>query len=321
MKAICYSTKAVEKDLLIKANDNKHDITLISDALKAETACFAKGNQAVIVFTNDEVTAPIIHKLSGLGIQYILTRSVGTDHIDIEAAKKLGIQVANIPAYSPEAIAEHTLALALALSRHLIQADQQCREFNFCLDHLTGFNFFGKTIGLIGLGHIGTATAAIFNGLGCKVLGYDIKPQKIKHVEIVALDTLLRESDVISLHTPLTPATTHMINEDTLRLMKDGVMIINTARGDLIKTTAALAALKSKKIGYLGLDVYEYEKGLFFEDHEVDEIRDPLFSELLSYPNVLISPHQAFLTKEALEEITSHTINIMDRWSETVAVP
>ncbi|MCX2452391.1 2-hydroxyacid dehydrogenase [Pedobacter sp. PLR] len=314
MKAIFYSTKSVEKDLLIKANHNKHEITLISNALNTETSCHSKEKDAVIVFTSDDVTAPVIHKLSALGVKYILTRSVGTDHIDLEAAKKLGIKVANIPVYSPQAIAEHTLALALALSRHLIQADQQCRQFNFCLDHLTGFNFYKKTVGLVGLGHVGTATASIFNGLGCKVLGYDIQSPDIKNVEMVDLDTLFRTSDVISLHIPLNPDTRHLINEATLLKMKNGVMIINTARGDLIKTSAVLDALKSGKIGYLGLDVYEYEKGLFFEDHEADEVRDALFSELMNYPNVLISPHQAFLTKESLEEIATHTINILDSW-------
>lgn len=316
MKAIFYSTKSVERDLLIKANNKKHDITLISNVLNTDTCNYAKDKDAVIVFTSDDVSAEVISKLSALGVIYIATRSVGTDHIDKEAAKKLGIKVANIPAYSPQAIAEHAVALALALSRHLIQANQQCRQFNFSLDHLTGFNFYGKTVGLIGLGHIGTATATIFSGFGCKVLGYDIQPQEIKNVELVDLDTLYRESDIISLHIPLTPYTNHLINEATLVKMKNGVMIINTARGNLIKTTAVLEALKSGKIGYLGLDVYEYEKGLYFENHDVDEIRDPLLSELMNYPNVLISPHQAFLTKEALEEIAIQTIKILDQWCE-----
>lgn len=316
MKAIFYSTKSVERELLIKVNNKKHEITLVSNALNAETTDYAKEKDAVVVFTNDDVTAPVICKLSALGVKYIATRSVGIDHIDRAAAEKCGIKVANIPAYAPQAIAEHAVALALALSRHLVQADQQCHQFNFSLDHLTGFNFFGKTVGIIGLGHIGTATASIFNGLGCRVLGYDIKQKKLTNVESVDLDTLYRESDIISLHTPLLPDTIHMINETSLLKMKNGVMLINTARGDLIKTTAVLDALKSKKIGYLGLDVYEYERGLFFEDHEADDVRDALLSELMNYPNVLISPHQAFLTKEALEEIALKTIDILDNWSK-----
>lgn len=317
MKAIFYSTKSVERELLIKANNKKHDITLISNALNTGTTDYAKDKDAVVVFTNDDVTAPVIIKLSALGVKYIATRSVGIDHIDRAAAEKCGIKVANIPAYAPQAIAEHAAALALALSRHLVQSSRQCRQFNFSLDHLTGFNFFGKTIGIIGVGHIGTATASIFNGLGCRVLGYDIEQKKIDNVQFVDLDTIYRESDIISLHIPLTPETIHMIDETSLMKMKNGVMLINTARGDLIKTTAILDALKSKKIGYLGLDVYEYEKGLFFEDHEADDVRDALLSELMRYPNVLISPHQAFLTKEALEEIAIQTIAILDRWSKT----
>ncbi|MNJ95570.1 D-lactate dehydrogenase [compost metagenome] len=317
MKAIFYSTKVVEKDLLVKANDKKHDITLIPDMLNSETSKFAKDNNVVVVFTNDELTAPVIKRLAALGIKYILTRSAGTDHIDKEAALNHGIKIANIPAYSPQAIAELAVALALALSRHLILADQQCRLFNFSLDHLTGFNFYGKTVGLIGLGHIGTAAVPIFNGLGCKVLGYDIYPKQINNIEFVDLDTLYSQSDIISLHVSLTPETKHMINEGTLKKMKKGVMIINTARGDLIKTTDALAGLKSGKIGYLGLDVYEFERGLFFEDHEIDGVRDFFLSELMEYPNVLISPHQGFLTKEALQEIAKQTIDILDHWDQT----
>ncbi len=316
MKAIFYSTKSAEKDLLIKANNKKHDLTLITNPLSTETCSYAKEKDAVFVFTNDDLTASVLNKLSSLGIKYIATRSVGMDHIDREEAKKLGIEVANIPTYSPQAIAEHTVALALALGRHLIQANRQCRHFNFSLNKLIGFNFYGKTVGLIGLGHVGIYTASIFNGLGCKVIGYDIQPKKIKNVEFVDLDTLYHESDIIALHTPLTPETKYLIDEETLLKMKDGVMIINTARGDLIKTTAILAALKSGKVGYLGLDVYEYEKGLFFEDHEIDEVRDALLSELMNYPNVLITPHLAFLTKEALEEIAKQTIAILDNWSE-----
>lgn len=315
MKAIFYSTKEIEKSLLVKANKKKHEITFVADALKADTACKAAGNDAVVVFTNDEVMAPVVHKLAALGIKYIVTRSVGTDHIDKAAAEQNGIKVSNIPTYSPQAIAEHAVALAMALSRHLVLANHRCHQYNFSLNGLTGFNFYGKTVGLMGLGHIGTATAAIFNGLGCKVLGYDVKPQNVDNVKMVSLETLYKASDIISLHAPLTAETKHIINAAAIRKMKNGVMIINTARGGLIKTSDALAGLKRKKIGYLGLDVYEFEKGLFFEDHEVDQVRDPLLSELMSHQNVLISPHQAFLTQEALQEIAAQTIKILNRWA------
>ncbi|MDR6782779.1 D-lactate dehydrogenase [Pedobacter africanus] len=315
MKAIFYSTKEIEKPLLVKANKKKHEITFVADALNADTACKAAGNDAVVVFTNDEVMAPVIHKLAALGIKYIVTRSVGTDHIDKAAAEQHGIKVSNIPAYSPQAIAEHAVALAMALSRHLVLANHQCHQYNFSLNGLTGFNFYGKTVGLIGLGHIGAATATIFNGLGCKVLGYDVKPQNLDNVKMVSLETLYKVSDIISLHTPLTAETKHIINAAAIRKMKNGVMIINTSRGGLIKTSDALAGLKRKKIGYLGLDVYEFEKGLFFEDHEVDQVRDPLLSELMGHQNVLISPHQAFLTQEALQEIAAQTIKVLNRWA------
>ena len=314
MKAIFFSTKEIEKSLLVMANKKKHDLTFIADALNSDTACKAAGNDAVVVFTNDEVTAPVVNKLAALDIKYIATRSVGTDHIDLVAAERHGIKVSNIPAYSPQAIAEHAVALALALSRHLVMADYQCHQYNFNLNGLTGFNFYGKTVGLIGLGHIGAATASIFKGLGCKVLGHDINPQNLSGVKMVSLENLYKLSDIISLHTPLTAETKHIINATAIQKMKKGVMIINTARGGLIKTTDVLAGLKKGKIGYLGLDVYEFEKGLFFEDHEVDQVRDPLFSELMGYPNVLISPHQAFLTHEALQEIAIQTIKILNRW-------
>lgn len=314
MKAIFYSTKEIEKKLLVKANKKRHEITFISKTLDSETTHYAYGNDAVIVFTNDNVAAPVVKKLAALGVKYIATRSVGTDHIDKEAAERNGIKVANIPVYSPQAIAEHAVALAMALSRHLVLADQQCHRFNFSLVGLTGFNFYGKTVGLIGLGHTGTATAAIFNGLGCRILGYDVSPQDLDHVKMVDLNSLYKESDIISIHVPLTPETNHLVNAASIRKMKKGVMIINTARGAVIKTTDALDALKRGKIGYLGLDVYEYERGLFFEDHEDDQVRDPLLFELMKYPNVLITPHQAFLTSEALHEIAIQTIKNLNRW-------
>lgn len=318
MKAIFYSTKINEKDLLIASNQQKHEITFTSKPLTDDTISCANGMDAVVVFTNDDLTASIIKALAGHGIKYIATRSVGMDHIDQKAAEKYNIKVANVPEYSPQAIAEHAVMLALALSRHLMQSNQQCRLFNFSLDHLTGFNLYGKTVGIIGLGHIGSAVAHIFHGLGCKVLGYDIHQKKINHVQPVSLDTLYKQSDIISLHVPLNPETRHIIDASSITKMKTGVMIINTARGELIKTTDALDALKIGKIGYLGLDVYEYEKGLFFEDHEVDQFRDFLFSELMKNPNVLITPHQAFLTKEALLEISTQIITTLDQWDHPI---
>jgi D-lactate dehydrogenase len=315
MKAVAYSIKPFEKEYLAKANEKKHDITLISNALSQDTAIYADGKDAVIVFTNDDVSAAVIEKLAKSGVKYIVTRSTGTDHINKEAAAQFGIKIANVPSYSPQAIAEHAVAMAFALNRHLVTADQHSHHFDFRNDELIGFNFAGKTVGLIGLGNTGKAAAKIFNGMGCKVVAYDPAfPADVPYVHPVTLDKLLITADIISLHLPLTPATKHLVKRETIERMKSGVMLINTSRGGLVRTTDVIAALKSGKIGYLGLDVYEFEKGLFFEDHECDVVKDPLLHSLLNYPNVLITPHQAYLTKEALQEIADQTIKNLDLW-------
>lgn len=315
MKVVAYSIKTFEKEYLVKANQKRHDITLISNALNLETAAFADGKDAVLVFTNDDVSALVIEKLAGMGVRYIATRSVGTDHIDKLAAGLHGIKLANVPAYSPEAIAEHTVAMALALNRRLIDASRHSHSFDFRLDDLIGFNLHEKTVGVVGLGHIGYIVAKIFNGFGCRVIGYDIAvADQVDFIKSVTLEELYRQSDIITLHTPLTPQTYHLVDEYAIELMKEGVMLINTSRGALLKTTDVLKALFSGKIGYLGLDVYEYEKGLFFEDHEYDDNKDPLLQQLMEHPNVLITPHQAFLTREALQQIANQTISNLDSW-------
>ncbi|AMR33556.1 hydroxyacid dehydrogenase [Mucilaginibacter sp. PAMC 26640] len=315
MKAVAYSIKPFEKEYLAIANGKKHDITLISNSLSAETAVYAEGKDAVIVFTNDDVSAAVIEALAGYGVKYIVTRSTGTDHIDKEAAARFSIKLSNVPSYSPQAIAEHAVALAFALSRQLVKADQHSHNFDFRNDELVGFNFAGKTVGIVGLGTTGKAAAKIFNGMGCNVIGFDpVPPADLPYIQPVSLDDLLVASDIISLHLPLLPETAHLIKRETIAKMKGGVMLINTSRGALIRTTDVIAALKSGKIGYLGLDVYEFEKGLFFEDHENDKNKDPLLHSLLNYPNVLITPHQAYLTKEALQEISNQTIKSLDLW-------
>lgn len=321
MKVVAYSIKPFEKEFLIRANQKKHDITLISNSLDIDTAAFAAGKDAVVIFTADDASAPVINKLADLGVKFITTRSAGTDHIDKEAAEKCGIKLANVPSYSPEAIAEHTVALVLALNRKLIKASEHGRNFDFRNDELIGFNLHGKTIGLIGVGQIGLAAAAVFKGFGCQVLGYDIDVKHAHdHVPFVSLEELLSRSDIISLHAPLTEKSRGMINKATIKQMKDGVMIINTARGALIRTSDALEALSSGKIGYLGLDVYEFEKGLFFEDHESDQKKDELLKQLMTHPNVLITPHQGYLTVEALEEIALQTIKNLDLWQQEKCV-
>ncbi|MGZ3752771.1 MAG: 2-hydroxyacid dehydrogenase [Mucilaginibacter sp.] len=317
MKVVAYSIKAFEKEFLIRANRKKHDITLISNPLSVETVSFAAGKDAVLVFDSDDVSALVVNKLAGLGIKYIASRSAGTYYIDKGAAENMGIKLANIPVYSPEAIAEHTVLLVLALSRNMIRANEQVNNFNFRLDELIGFNLHGKTVGIIGMGPAGLAVAAILKGFGCKVLGYDTNSTAPHdHVPLLELRQLLAESDIISLHAPLINETKGMINKSTIAQMKDGVMIINTSSGGLIKTADVLAALDNGKIGYLGLDVYESEKELFFDDHTNDKQKDALLKRLTDHPNVLITPHQGFLTKESLQEIANQTISNLDAWQQ-----
>jgi D-lactate dehydrogenase len=315
MKVVAYSIKEFEKEFLARANKKQHDITLISNPLSLETAMYAEGKEAVVVFTNDDVSEAVINKLADLGIKYIATRSLETDHIDRKAAGLRKIKLANVPSFSPQSIAEYAVTLALSLSRKIVSTVNSSKEFDFRIDQHIGFSFFSKTVGIIGLGHVGQATAAIYKGLGCKVISYDIHyPESLNGVETRNLDQLLAESDIISLHVALNPDTRHIINNQSLGKMKDGVMLINTGSGELIKTAELLKALKSGKIAYLGLDGYEFEKNLFFNDHRKDENKDAILEELISYPNVIVSPHQAFLTKEALQEIANLTIKNLDNW-------
>ncbi|HVV56671.1 MAG TPA: 2-hydroxyacid dehydrogenase [Mucilaginibacter sp.] len=317
MKVVAYSIKPYEKEFLVRANQKKHDITLISNSLSIATVAYAEGKDGVLVFTNDDVSEEVIDKLSGYGVKYIATRSSGTDHIDKTAAERKGIKIANVPGYSPHAIAEHAVALVLALNRKLIQANEQVHNFDFRPENLVGFNLQGKTVGIIGLGGTGLAVAAIFHGFGCRVLGYDITiTDNLGYIESGELERLFRESDIISLHVPLTEQTRHLINKKTISSMKNGVMLINTSRGGLLKSSDILDAVETGKIGYLGLDVYEFEKGLFFEDHENDEKKDVLLKKMLEHPNVLITPHQAFLTSEALQQIAVQTIKNLDTWQQ-----
>lgn len=321
MKAVAYSIKPFEKEFLAKANQKKHEITLISNPLNIDTAVYAAGKDAVIVFTNDDVSSKVVDELAALGIKYIVSRSVGTDHIDKETAAKYQIKLANVPSYSPQAIAEHAVALAFALNRKLIKANQNVHHFDFRNDGLIGFNFSGKTVGIIGLGQTGRATAGIFHGIGCRVLGFDeIVHDEFTGVEQVSLNELLDAADIISLHIPLNEHTRHFIRQETIEKMKPGVMLINTSRGAVIKTSDVLLALESGQIGYLGSDVYEFEKGLFFENHENDTQKDPLLKNLLDRDNVIITPHQAYLTREALQEIADQTIKNLDLWQQNKCV-
>lgn len=317
MQVIAYSVSSFEIEYLENANKMKHEMILKSEPLRIESAALAKGAEAVIIFTSDDASEPVINVLADLGVKYIVTRSSGTDHIDLIVAEKRGIKVANVPSYSPQAIAEQAVMLALALSRKLIDTSQMVQNFNFTIEKHVGFNFYGKTVGLIGLGSIGKAAAAIFKGLGCHIIAFDIdKGQELETIEMVSLEAIFQQSDIISLHAPSNESTKHLINQESISQMKDGVMLINTSRGALIKSEDVLTKLEDGKIGYLGLDVYEFEKGLFFEDHSNDADKDQLLQKLINHKNVIVTPHQGFLTWEALQEIAQITMGNINAWEK-----
>lgn len=319
MRVVAYSIKNYEKELLAKANEKKHDITLISNRLDIDTCCYAKGKDAVLVFVNDDLSAPVLNKLADNGIKFIATRSAGTDHIDLACAQKRGIKVANVPNYSPEAIAEFGLCLALALSRKLIPTTTEVHRFDFRIENHMGFNFHGKTVGIIGLGKIGLASASAYNGLGCTILGYDEKEVNMPDfIKKSTLEELLKQSDIVSLHLPLTPKNKYLINKERISKMKPGLMLINTSRGALVDTKAVIDGITEGTIGYFGTDVYEFESGLFFFNHSTDEHKDDLLKELMQLENVIVSPHQAFLTKEAIQQIESQTIAHLDHWQAEI---
>ncbi|EWH08900.1 D-isomer specific 2-hydroxyacid dehydrogenase [Catenovulum agarivorans DS-2] len=266
------------------------------------------GYDAVCVFVNDTVNQAVLSQLSEFGCNIVALRCAGFNNVDLQAAENLNIRVCRVPSYSPEAVAEHTVGLMLTLSRKFHKAYNRVKEDNFSLNGLLGFNLFKKTVGIIGTGKIGHATINILKGFGCNILAFDPTETPIDDVAYVSLETLYKQADIISLHCPLTPQTHHLINQDSLALMREGVMIVNTSRGGLIDTDAMIKGLKARKIGYLGLDVYEQEANLFFEDLSNEIIDDDVFQRLLTFPNVLITGHQGFFTQEALTAIAQTTL-------------
>jgi D-lactate dehydrogenase len=317
MNVVFFSARNYDKQFFERANERLgHTLRFLDVPLNETTAALSRGHEAVCVFVNDAVNAAIIRALAEAGVRLIALRCAGYNNVDLTAAAQAGLKVVRVPAYSPYSVAEHTLALILTLNRKTHRAFNRIREGNFSLDGLMGFDLHGQTIGLIGLGKIGLITAGILKGFGCRLLGYDIQRTEEWDrigIESVGLDDLYAHSDIISLHCPLTPQTYHLINQDSLSQMKRGVMLINTSRGALIDAKAVIKALKSGRIGYLGLDVYEEEADLFFEDLSDQVIQDDVFTRLLSFPNVLITGHQAFFTHNALENIADITLrNITD---------
>ncbi|MEN9355591.1 MAG: hypothetical protein RL318_2916 [Fibrobacterota bacterium] len=312
MKIAMFSTKAwVQQAFEPLAERFGAEITWLEPKLGLETVSLAAGHEVVCAFVNDKLDAPVMERLAALGVKCVAMRCAGFNNVDLKAAARLEIPVVRVPAYSPYAVAEHALGLMLCLNRRYHRSWARVKEGNFSLDGLLGFDMRGKTIGIIGTGKIGQVLATMLQGFGCKLLAYDKFPSqamKDAGIEYVELQRLYEESDIISLHCPLTQETFHMINRFSIDTMKKGVMIINTSRGALIDTDAVIDGLKAAKVGYLGLDVYEEEQNLFFEDLSDQVIQDDTFVRLLAFPGVLMSAHQAFFTKEAVDNIAETTM-------------
>ena len=318
MNVTIFSTQTFERGFLQRANGTHHALQMMEARLSPDTVRAAKGSLAVSVFTLDDVSAPVLEQLWANGVRYVAVRGAGHDNVDLEAAHQLGMRVANVPDYSPYAVAEHAIALLLALSRHLRQADQQLRDHDFRLDELIGFDLHGKTVGIVGVGRIGEVVARILHGFGCQLLGVDPSPNEELRdrygLRYVSLPELCAQADIITVHTPLNAQTRHLIDDALLASMKHGVTLINTGRGGVLDTAAALHALDSGQLGLLGLDVYEAENGLFFADRRPAPLPDVTFARLLTFPNVLVTAHQAYLTREALTDIAEATMASCNAW-------
>ena len=315
MKIAVFSAQPYDRRFLDEAfsqlsTGGQVELIYFAEALALHSISLAHGCEAVCVFVNDVLDAPVLEALAAQGVRAILLRCAGFNNVDTASAAQLGLFVARVPAYSPEAVAEHTLALVLTLNRHTHRAHLRVRDGNFALDGLLGSNLHGKTVGLVGLGKIGMATARIFKGFGCTVIGADPSvPGQFEALgHPVRLDELLARSDYVSLHCPLTPATRHLIDAAALASMKPAAMLINTSRGGLIDTSAVIDALKAHKLGALAIDVYEQESELFFHDRSADIIGDDVFQRLMTFPNVLVTGHQGFFTIEAMQEIAQVTL-------------
>ncbi|MCU5775620.1 2-hydroxyacid dehydrogenase [Erwiniaceae bacterium BAC15a-03b] len=312
MKLAVYSTKQYDRKYLENVNESYgFELEFFDFLLNERTAKTAIGCEAVCIFVNDDGSRAVLEELAELGVKFIALRCAGFNNVDLDAAKELGIRVVRVPAYSPEAVAEHAVGMMMTLNRRIHRAYQRTRDANFSLEGLIGFNMHGRTAGVIGTGKIGIAAMRILKGFGMRLLAFDPypSPQALElGAEYVDIKTLFRQSDVISLHCPLTPENHHLLNASAFEQMKDGVMIINTSRGGLIDSQAAIDALKQQKIGSLGMDVYENERDLFFEDKSNDVIQDDVFRRLSACHNVLFTGHQAFLTAEALTSISQTTL-------------
>ncbi|MFN6947217.1 MAG: 2-hydroxyacid dehydrogenase [Cytophagaceae bacterium] len=320
MKVAIFNVQPYEKDYLEEqANDGKHALELINEPLNEDTLQKIT-NQSAISITGETIDAEMAKKLKQKGVKMIAMRIAGLDRIDLKAMKKAGIKLANVPDYSPYAVAEHAVMLMQALNRKLIKAHSKVREYDFTLTDLVGFDMHGKTVGIIGMGKTGRVLAKILHGFGCKILCWNrsIKKELTEKygIHFCSLKKLCKESDIISLHLPLSKETEYIIDKNMIRHMKKGVILINTARGKLVNIRDVIQGLVDEKIGALGIDVYENEGGLFFHDHSNDILKDEIFARLLSFKNVLITGHMAFLTHEALKNIAAATKYTLDCWEK-----
>jgi D-lactate dehydrogenase len=326
MRVAVFSTRPYDQAYLGRANEQarsperpRHELVWIEARLDLNTAAAAAGALAVCAFVNDRLDAPVLRQLHALGVRLAVLRCAGFNQVDLPEAGRLGISVARVPEYSPHAVAEHAVALMLGLARKTHRAHARVREGNFALDGLLGFDFHGRTVGLVGTGKIGQCVARIMLGFGCHVLGLDPAPNADlmeRGVRYAGLPELLAASDVLSLHCPLTPQTRHLINAAALARMKPGAMLINTSRGAVVDAAAVVAALKDNRLGSLGLDVYEEEGDLFFRDLSAEVLHDDVFARLLTFPNVLITGHQGFFTDDALRAIAQTTIGNLDAFED-----
>lgn len=320
MKVAIFSTKSYDREYFDNYNKSeKHVLTYFETSLSRDTANLTVGFEAVCVFVNDTVNKETIQALAKNGIKVIALRCAGFNNVNLEAAKEHDIKVLNVPSYSPYAVAEHTVALILTLNRKTHKAYNRVREGNFSLEKLVGFDLYNKTVGVIGTGKIGIIFCKIMLGFGCKVIAYDkYESEEIKKLGIIykPFEEVIAHSDIISLHCPLTPETRYIINENAFTKMKTGAMLINTSRGALINTIDAIDALKTGKLGYLGIDVYEQEDTLFFNDLSETVLQDESILRLLSFPNVLITSHQGFLTNEALTQIAMTTLDNLSNFEK-----
>lgn len=316
MKTAVFSARRYDQTLLARANaGSAHELVFLQDRLDIDTAQLAAGCEAVAAFVNDDLGAPVLARLAALGVRFVTTRSTGFNHIDTQAAQRLGLRVARVADYSPYSVAEFAVGLLQAVNRKIARASMRTREGNFELDGLMGFDLHGKTVGVIGTGKIGTLFARIMAGFGCVILGSDVhqNPQFVAAGgRYVSNAELFAASDVISLHCPLTEGTRYLVNAQTLASSKPGSILVNTSRGGLVDTEAVIAALKSGHLRGLAIDVYEQEASLFFQDLSSTIITDDVIQRLVSFPNVIVTGHQAFFTEEALGQIMQTTIDNLD---------